>query len=166
MESLDKLAVHYLSVLNPSNLTTHHGRRRKCPTRQYEPDSKTAPASTSPLDSRVDAYAVAASRDGPEDSRSFFSLDVPPPLLMRRRLSPCAAASIATPPPLSSRQCLFHCASLSPAVGCCIVTFLAAPVPLLSCRRLSRCTATSLVAPRPLLWRLTCAGWLLLRQLS
>ena len=89
------------------------------------------------------------------------SLDAPSPL------SRCAAASIATPPPLLPRQRLSHCASLAPAVGCCIVTSLAAPVPLLSCRRLSRCSATSLVAPPPLsLWRLTCAGWLSLSQLS
>ena len=88
------------------------------------------------------------------------SLDAPSPL------SRCAAASITTLPPLSSRQRLSHCASLAPAVGCCIVTSLAAPVPLLSCRRLSRCSATSLVTPPPLLWRLTCAGWLSLRQLS
>ena len=89
------------------------------------------------------------------------SLDAPSPLSL------CATASIATPPPLLPRQRLSHCASLAPAVGCCIVTSLAAPVPLLSCRRLSRCSATSLVAPPPLsLWRLTCAGWLSLRQLS
>ena len=30
---------------------------------------------------------------------------------------------------------------------------------------LSRCAVTSLVAPPPLLWRLTCTGWLSLRQL-
>ena len=79
------------------------------------------------------------------------SLDAPSPL------SRCATASIATPPPLLPRQRLYHCASLAPAVGCCIVTSLAAPVPLLLCRRLSR-SATSLVTPPPLLWRLTCAG--------
>ena len=73
------------------------------------------------------------------------SLDAPSPL------SRCAAASIATPPPLSPHQRLSHCASLAPAVGCYIVTSLAAPVPLFSCRRLSRCSATSLVAPPPLL---------------
>jgi hypothetical protein len=91
---------------------------------------------------------------------------------MHRCLSRCAAASIATPPPLSPRQRLSHCASLAPAVGCCIVTSLAAPVPLLSCRCLSRCAAASLVAPH-LRWLvvalptiLTCrclscrAGWL------
>jgi hypothetical protein len=187
---------------------------------------KTAPASTSPLGSRVDASAVAASRDGPEDSTSsmsppptafvLFARLCPPPAIVRpwprqrRRcgmracppsfdstlssslssssssssraltyyvvaiatsldapspLSHCATASIATPPPLLPRQRLYHCASLAPAVGCCIVTSLAAPVPLLSCRRLSR-SATSLVTPPPLLWRLTCAGWLSLRQLS
>jgi hypothetical protein len=89
------------------------------------------------------------------------SLDAPSPL------SHCAVASIAKPPPLLPRQRLSHCDSLVPAVGCCIVTSLAAPVPLLSCRCLSRCSATSLVAPLPLsLWRLTCAGWLSLHQLS
>ena len=66
---------------------------------------------------------------------------------MRRCLSCCAAASIATPPPLSPRQRLSYCASLVPALGRCIVTSLAAPVPLLSCRCLSRCAAASLVAP-------------------
>ena len=87
-------------------------------------------------------------------------------------LSRCATASIATPPPLSPRQRLSHCASLVPAVGCCIVTFLAAPVPLLSCRLLSRCSTASLVAPHlrrlvvasPTILtcrRLSCrAGWL------
>ena len=65
------------------------------------------------------------------------SLDAPSPL------SRCAAVSIATPPPLLPRQRLSRCASLAPAVGCCIVTSLAAPVPLLSC----------LVAPPPLLLR-------------
>ena len=63
---------------------------------------------------------------------------------MRRCLSLCAAASIAMPSP---HQRLSYCASLVPAVGCCIVTSLAAPVPLLSCRCLSRCAAASLVAP-------------------
>ena len=97
-----------------------------------------------------------------------------PPLLMRRRLSCCTAASLSrcalaslvAPPPLSPHKRLSHCASLMPAVGCCIVTSLAVPVPLLSCRCLSRCAATSLVAPPPLLWRLTCAGWVSLHQLS
>jgi len=80
---------------------------------------------------------------------------------MRRRLSRCATASIATPPPLLQRQRLSHFASLAPVVGCCIITSVAAPVPLLSCRCLSRCTATSLVVLPPLLWRLS-TGWLLL----
>ena len=62
-------------------------------------------------------------------------LDAPSPLSLRRRLSLV---------PLSPRQRLSHCTSLEPAVGCSIVTSLAAPVPLLSCRRLSRCAATSL----------------------
>ncbi len=91
---------------------------------------------------------------------------------MRRCLSRCAAASIARPPPLSPCQRLSYCASLVPAVGCCIVTSLAVPVPLLSCRCLSRCAAASLVAPHlrrlvvalPTILtcrRLSChAGWL------
>ena len=70
MESQDKLAVRYLSVLDPSNLTTMTagGNAPQSPTRQYEPDSKTAPASTSPQGSCVDASNVAASRDRPENS--------------------------------------------------------------------------------------------------
>ena len=91
---------------------------------------------------------------------------------MRRCLSCCAAASIATPPPLSPRQRLSYCAFLVPAVGRCIVTSLAVPVPLLSCRCLSHCAAASLVAshlrrlvvasPTILMCRrLSChAGWL------
>ncbi len=96
----------------------------------------------------------------------------PPRHLMRHRLSRCAAASIATPLPLSPCQCMSHCASLVPAVGCCILTSLAVPVPFLLCRRLSRCAAASLVAPHlrrlviasPTILtcrRLSCrAGWL------
>ena len=83
-----------------------------------------------------------------------------------RHLSRCACASLVALPPLSPRQRLSPCASLVPVVGCCIVTSLATPVPLLSCRRLSCRVGASLVAPRPLLWRLTCASWLSLRQLS
>jgi hypothetical protein len=67
-----------------------------------------------------------------------------------RHLSRCATASLVALPPLSSRQCLSHCASLAPAVGCCIITSLAAPVPLLSCRRLSRRAGASLLALPPL----------------
>ena len=187
-----------------------------------------APASTSPLGSCVDASAVAASQDGPEDSTSsmsppptafvLFARLCPPPTIVcpwprqrrrygipavirfevfivvvvvvviilgldilccgHRHLSRWAAASIATPPPLLLRQCLSHCASLVPAVGCCIVISLAAPVPLLSCRRLSCRCGASLVAPHlrrlvvasPTI--LTCrhlscrAGWLLPCYLS
>jgi len=89
-----------------------------------------------------------------------------------RHLSRCTVACLVAPPPLSPRQCLSHCASLLPAVGCCIVTSLAAPAPLSLCRHLSRCTAASLVAPHlrrlvvasPTILtchRLSCrAGWL------
>jgi hypothetical protein len=63
-------------------------------------------------------------------------------------LSRCAVASIAKPPPLLPRQCLSNCDSLAPAVGCCIVTSLAAPVPLFLCRRLSCCSATLLLRRR------------------
>ena len=52
---------------------------------------------------------------------------------MRRCLSRCAVASIATPPPLSPRKRLSYCTSLVPAV--------------VSCWCLSRCAAASLVAP-------------------
>jgi len=91
---------------------------------------------------------------------------------MRRCLSRCAGASVATPPLLSQHQRLSYFASLVPAGGCCIVTSLAAPVPLLSCQSLSRCAAASLVAPHlrrlvvasPTILmcrRLSCrAGWL------
>jgi hypothetical protein len=89
----------------------------------------------------------------------------PPPtafvLFARLCPPPRHRASLVAPPPLPPRQRLSHCASLAPAVGCCIVNSLAAPVPLVSCRRLSRCAATSLsrcavtslVAPPPLLPR-------------
>ncbi len=97
------------------------------------------------------------------------SLDAPSLLSLRRRLYRHA---IATPPPLSPCQRLSHCASLAPAVGCCIVTSLAAPVPLLSGWHLFHCATTSLVAPHlrrlvvalPTILtclRLSCrAGWL------
>ena len=74
------------------------------------------------------------------------SLDAPSPL------SRSATASIATPPPLLPRQRLYHCASLAPAVGCCIVTPLAAPVSLrrsLSLRHLSHCTTVVSLGHRP-----------------
>ncbi len=112
-----------------------------------------------------------------------------PPLSMRRRLSHCAAASIATPPPLWPRHrpattsiavptpvslrlsCasgwLLHC-HLSPRASASLV----GPAPLSLRRHLSCCAAASLVAPHlrrlvvasPTILtclRLSCrAGWL------
>ena len=97
-----------------------------------------------------------------------------PPLSMHRLLS------LVEPPPLSPRRRHYRRANacLAPAVGCCIVTSLAAPVPLLLCRRLSRCLTASLVAPHlrrlvvasPTILTCRClscrAGWLLPCYLS
>ena len=77
-----------------------------------------------------------------------------PPLLMCRRLSRCAAASIATPPPLchhyrranaclivplSRQRLVVASSSLSPrqCLSCPAGASLTAPPPLLLCRRLS-----------------------------
>jgi hypothetical protein len=106
-----------------------------------------------------------------------------PPLSMRRclsrctptSLSQCAVASLVAPLPLSPRKRLSHCASLAPAVGCCIATSLDAPSPLLLHRRLSlsvrpclSCCATASIATQtPVSLRLSHAsGWLLHRHLS
>ena len=120
----------------------------------------------------------------PRLPRSFFSLDAPPPLSMRRRLSRCAAASIATPTPVSLRLSrasgwLLH-RHLSRRASASLVM----PAPLSLHRHLSRCAAASLVAPHlrrlvvasPTILtclriltcrRLSCrAGWLLPRYLS
>jgi hypothetical protein len=126
------------------------------PTRQYEPDSKTAPASTSPLGIRVDASAVRRRRKlrwagGPTSSCPprlpllFFLHDFAPP--PPSRLSRCAAASIATPTPVSLRlSCasgwLLHC-----HLSRCASASLVVPAPLSLHRHLSRCAAASLVAP-------------------
>jgi hypothetical protein len=155
------------------------------PTRQYEPDSKTAPASMSPLGIRVDASAVAASRDGPEDRHRrcpprlpllFFLHDFAPP--PPSRLSRCAAASIATPTPVSLNLSRASGWLLHRHLSCRASASLVVPAPLSLHRHLSRCAAASLVAPHlrrlvvasPTI--LTCrhlschAGWLLPCYLS
>ena len=133
MESQDKLVVRYLSVLDRSNLTAMaaSGNAHQSPTRQYEPGSKTAPASTSPLGSRVDASAIAASQDRPEDSTSppptafvlgrccrhpgpwHIMLWPSPPLSMHCCLSRCTVASLIALLPILPHQCLSHCTSLA-----------------------------------------------------
>ena len=94
-------------------------------------------------------------------------------LSMRRRLSRCAAASIAMPTPVSLRLSRASGWLLHRHLSCRASASLVVPAPLLSCRCLSRCAAASLVAPhlRRLVvasstiltcCRLSCrAGWLL-----
>jgi hypothetical protein len=127
----------------------HHGRRRKCPPKALH-DNK-----------------MSLTRKRHRPLRLHWAVVLMPPPSPQVETGRRTQHRRCPPPPLLPRQCLSHCDSLAPAVGCCIVTSLAAPVPLFLCRRLSCCSATSLVAPPPLsLWRLTCAGWLSLRQLS
>ncbi len=124
------------------------------PTQQYEPDSKTALASTSPLGIRVDASAVAASRDGPEDRHrrcpprltlSLFLHDFAPPPPSR-----CAVASLIAPPPLSPRlrhYCSANACLIAPLSHQRLVVASSplSPRQCLSCR-----AGASLVVPVPL----------------
>jgi hypothetical protein len=155
VESLDKLAVCHQSVLGPIKLTTHHGRWRKCPpkypTRQYEPDSKTAPASKSSLGSHVDASAVAASLDRPEDSTSSMS---PPPTMfvLFARLCP-PTPTIVRPWPRQRRRCgMPDVIRFDVFIVVVVVVVVILGLDILCCghRHLSRCAVASLVAPPPL----------------
>ncbi len=121
------------------------------PTQQYEPDSKTAPASMSPLgSSRVDASTVAASQDGPEDSTSsmsprltcsFFLHDFPPP------------PALVRPWPRQRRRCGMPAViRFDVFIVVVVVVAVILGLDILCCghRHLSRCAVASLVAPPPL----------------
>ena len=70
------------------------------------------------------------------------------------------ATSLDASSPLSLRRRLYrHTCLIVPLLRQRLVVALS---PLLPRQCLSCCAGTSLVAPPPLLWRLTCAGWLLL----
>ena len=142
-----------------------------------------APASTSPLGSRVDASAVAASRDGPEDSTSSMSLP-PTAFVLFARLCPPPPPSFARGPVKGGGvACLLSfdstfSSSLSSLLSSssywaltyyvvAIATSLDAPLPLSLRRRLHRHAAATIVAPMPVSLRLfRASGWLLHRHLS
>ncbi len=121
------------------------------PTQQYEPDLKTAPASTSPLgSSHVDASAVTASRDGPKDltslmsprlTRSFFLHDFPPP------------RAIVRPWPRQRRRCGMPAViRFDVFIVVVVVVVVILGLDILCCghHHLSRSAVASLVAPPPL----------------
>jgi hypothetical protein len=119
-------------------------------TRQYEPDSKTAPSSTSPLGSRVDASAVAASRDGPEDSTSSMS---PPPTAFVLFARLCPPPAIVRPWPRQRRWCgMTAVIRFDVFIVVVVVVVVILGLDILCCghRHLSRCAVASLVAPPPL----------------
>jgi hypothetical protein len=139
------------------------------------------PASTSPLGSRVDASAVTASQDGPEDLTSsmsppptafvLFAQLCPPPLPSFAR-GPVKGGGVACPPSFDSMLSSLLSSSSSSSWALtyyvvAIATSLDAPLPLLLCRRFYRHAAATIATPTPVSLGLSRAsGWLLHRHLS
>ncbi len=157
MESLDKLAVCHRSVLDPSKLTTHHGRRRKCPPKALHNNMSPTRRRRRPLHLH---WAVALMppplpqvetgrrtrrhQCPPRLPRSFFLHDfAPPPAIVR-------------PWPRQRRRCGMPVViRFKVFIVVVVVVAVILGLDILCCghRRLSRCAVACLVAPPPLLPR-------------
>ena len=158
MESLDKLAVCHRSVLDPSNLTTHHGRQRKCPPKALHDNMSPTRRRRRPLRLHWAFALMPPPSPQVKTGRRTDIVNVPPAYRFRSFcttlpppppscLSRCAAASTTTPTPVSLRLSrasgwLLHRQLSRRASASCVV-----PAPLSLHRHLSRCAAASLVAP-------------------